>query len=114
MKRLNRWVVVVRPKEPFYTWANSLKDDHPKLTPEEFIGDATILLIPDQEDLDAAETLVVAKFEPVFEHFLTLRVADPLVWPENRSIAMFNEWFEVEFHQNAIDLGSDRVKIRQV
>jgi len=113
MKRLNRWVVVIRPQDPFYAWANSLSDGDPALTPEDFIGNATVLLIPDQPDRDAAETYVVARFEPIFEHFLTLRVADPLVWPQNRNVAMFGTWFEIEVHRNAIDLAADRLKLRE-
>ena len=113
MKRINRWVVVVRPRSPFYDWANSLQDDQPRLTPAEFIGDATVLLIPDQRDRDSADGFMTARFERVFEHFLNLRVDDPLVWPQGRSLEMFNAWFEVEIHQNAMDVAEERIKVRE-
>ena len=110
MRRIKRWGVVVRPKLPFYDWANSLGADRPELTPREFVGDATILLIPDQESHDSAESQVVSRHERIFEHFLGLRDEDPKLWPEQRSLDMFYDWFDVEIHENAIDLGQGRIK----
>jgi hypothetical protein len=114
MKRVNRWAVVIRPKARYYAWANDLADGQPALNPDDFIGSVTVLLIPDQESRHGAETLIVSRFEDVFEHYLRLRVGDPLVWPQPRTLATFNDWFEVEYHENAIDLGEDRIRTREV
>jgi len=37
---------------------------------------------------------------------------DPKIWPETRTSAIFDEWFELEFHSMIIDLGRKRVRKR--
>ncbi len=101
---LNRSSVVVRPKRPFLDWVNS--QDGPNLSFEDF-RDQTSYLIPEYlDDLDAHQVLK-SIYQTIFEMELEGWCLDDEKWPAIRTLAVFLEWFQVEFHSMVIDLCGD-------
>jgi hypothetical protein len=101
---INRGAIIVRFKEPYIDWAIGLDDTG--LTPDKE-GESTVYLIPEfEDDVEALEVLSNI-FEQIFEHELRSWHRDEAAWPQNRTWAMFREWFDVEFHSCVEDVCGD-------
>jgi len=98
---LNRAVLIVRPKQPFLDWAAQLDDSG--LVPN-VEGEQTVYLVPEFDDDDGAQKVLDRVFAEVFERELFGWHTDESAWPRKRTLAMFREWFEVEFHSVVEDL----------
>jgi hypothetical protein len=100
---INRMAVVIRPRQPFLDWANDLEGDI-EFGEEDFREDCTTLLIPVFEYNEEARSYVHERYEEIFEHELAAISTDPDEWPEEPSLAMFLDWFDVEIHSIVIDM----------
>jgi hypothetical protein len=98
---LNRAALIVRPAQPYMDWAKSLDDSD--VLPDA-LGEQTVYLIPEFEDDEQAESVLNQVYAAIFELELhgwhTIRPA----WPQDRSLAAFNEWFTIEMHTVVQDL----------
>jgi len=111
MKTINRTVVTIIPKQPFIDWAISFDDNGPGLDPSEI--HSTALLIPDKYDENNFETFIKKKYILIFEHELESWMADPAVWPKDRTYKRFKEWFEVRVSDTVIDLGGEPIVVEE-
>lgn len=109
---LNRHAVILKYREPMVRWINEADphDDDPGITAESLRQERTVYLIPAQ-DMDcerAAQEWVEANYSVLFEEELNGWYTDPELWPQDRSLRVFREWFEVEFHGSIVDtVGGD-------
>ena len=106
---LNRAALILRYKAPAVQWINDAdpSDDDPGTTIESANEERTVYLIPDK-DAETDETLkrwVTRNYKDLFEAELEGWYTDPALWPKNRSLKVFEEWFEVECHTVLIDTG---------
>lgn len=102
---LNRSSLIVRPNQPFLDWVASY--DGSSVTPSEVGPDQAVYLIPEYlYDLDAHKVLKQV-YETIFELELEGWCLDEAKWPVPRTLAVFKEWFTVEFHSMVIDLCGD-------
>ena len=105
MPAVNRSVMVVKPKQPFLDWLNSLdNDDEMNLTLEELQIDSTAYLVPEFQTSDDQAEIVVWSHNYVFEEELMAWYTFEEEWPPNRDLDTFLEWFEVDFHSTVVDL----------
>ena len=105
MPAVNRSVMVVKPKQPFLDWLNSLdNDDEMNLTLEELQNDSTAYLVPEYETPEDQAEIVVWAHNYVFEEELMAWYTFEEEWPPTRDLDTFLEWFEVEFHSTIMDL----------
>ena len=108
MYEVNRSVIVVRAREPFLEWLNSLPEPA-NITLEELNEDSTAYLLPEYED-DSEKVKVLKKYFPmIFQEQLNDWWVDPKGWPTNRNLKMFKEWFDFEFHCMVFDLVEESV-----
>ena len=98
---LNRGALIVRPKQPYLDWAASLDDSGVVPDPED---EQTVYLIPEFDDDDEASEILEDIYAEVFERELHGWHTDEAAWPQNRTFAMFKEWFDVELHSVVEDL----------
>ena len=98
---LNRGALIVRPKQPYLDWAATLDDSG--LVPD-VTGEQTVYLIPSFEDDDEAERILKKVYAEIFERELDGWHTDEAAWPQNRTLAMFKKWFQVELHSIVEDL----------
>lgn len=104
---LNRTVVLLVPKQPFLDWINNVDPDDQTLTVEDLRDDNEVFLIPQFNDNSDAEKWVGKRWDSLFEHMLMGWVDDEMTWPQDRTLAMFHEWFDIEIHSMAWDLSDD-------
>ena len=103
---LNRSALIVRPKRPYLDWAASLDDSGVVPDPTD---EQTVYLIPNFDDGTEAEQILKKVYAEVFERELDGWHTDEAAWPKRRSLAMFKQWFHVEFHSIIEDLCSDEL-----
>ena len=110
MHLVNRAVIIVKPKQPYIEWANTLDDHGPKLV----LGSQpkhTIYLIDDvSEYMFDVEAFVRPYFEVIFEHELASWHRFENDWPAKRDFATFPKWFDVEVHSMVLDLAHEQIK----
>ncbi len=100
---INRNILVAIPTEIFLEWAKKNPDDDMALNMDDLTADSTAYLIPEQEA--DAESWLKRNFETIFEIELDGWCTDPSLWPKDRSMKTFKEFFRVYFCSSVIDLG---------
>ena len=110
MQTINRNLFNVKSKQPYVDWINAQPDQNTPVSLAEIRRDCTTYLIPEvtSED-DVFEYIEVFKLG-IFEIELDAWYLDPKTWPRKRTPAMFDEWFELEFHSMIIDLHRKRIR----
>jgi hypothetical protein len=101
---VNRTVLLVRIKQPFYDWiAQDFAPDEPPPL-DEINKDCSAYLVPETDEDDENRAILRIAFTAIFECELALWCTDPDSWPEIRSRALFDKWMECEFHSVVTDL----------
>jgi len=99
---INRGVAIIKPKQPYLDWADSLPDPTP-ITLEQMRQDCTAILIPEVYSNEAA-LRYVRKLAPIlFENELAGWMTDDAWWPKQRDWRTFKKWFDVEIHSVVLD-----------
>jgi hypothetical protein len=115
MYLINRWVAIVKPRQPFVEWLNHLPDPgDPAISLEEVRQDCTAILLPDFDDLDKGRRFIKRIYEGIFELELGAWSEDQEAWPPNRDHALFADWFDVEIHSMVIDLFGDAIEKEKI
>lgn len=106
---INRAAIILKYKEPAIRWVNNSDpndgDDATEVTAEEINRERIVYLITD-EDADTDESVshwIEVNYLTLFENELDGWVSDESMWPQNLSLDMFYEWFEVECHTLIVD-----------
>jgi hypothetical protein len=94
-------------KAPAVRWVNEAAppDEDPGLTLESANEDKTVYLVQ-TEAADSPNTVrewVELNFEALFENELEGWFVDDKLWPENRTIEIFDEWFDIECNSVVVD-----------
>lgn len=106
---LNRTVVILGPKQPFLDWLNDVDPDDAALNEEDIREDNEVFLIPQFNDISDSEKWIEKRWSFLFEHMLMGWVEDEALWPEDRSLAMFRDWFSIEVHTMVWDLSEEQL-----
>ena len=107
---VNRWAILVKARQPYVDWANSLDDDGPTTTLEEARSNSTMYLVHEHEGASLHELIDEWYWEALFDLELVSWMRDTSTWPDNRSADMFYEWFEVELVTEVVNLVKGRIK----
>ena len=100
---VDRAVAVIKPKEPFLAWLNAVPENDTELTLDNLRADCTVILIPEFNEPDAGVAYIDDIYEQLFAMGLSTWYDDESVWPTDRSLKAFWEWFDVEIHATVID-----------
>ena len=101
---VNRSVLLVRAKEPVREWLTRVFPGEPAPLLDELNVDCSAYLVPETEvDRDHAAVLRIA-FSTIFEYELAEWCTDPDTWPDVHDRALFDQWFECQFHCVVTDL----------
>jgi hypothetical protein len=104
-KPLNRSLMVITPRLPFATWAGSLASREDSTEVGELREDGTAYIVPPVRDAEGEDRILAEFHLRVFENELEACVKDPALWPTERNLDTFLEWFDVSFHDLVFDLG---------
>lgn len=85
--------LVLRPKEPFLTWARTIEPD----VPEEQRSACVVVLTPLLSRKAEVERWLRQHHAVVFEEQLAGWTPDESRWPDDRSLEAFRAWFEIDF-----------------
>lgn len=110
---LNRASVSLKPKKPVIDW---LRDIDRSIGAEPLEGidplneNGDIFLIPDEDKIESREEAVKwveKRWSDFFEFELGKWIIDDQLWPKNRTLKLFRDWFDIEYHSMVWDLGSE-------
>lgn len=87
---INRYAVILKPKQPFYDWANALNPNDPFPVDDE----ANIYLVKETDDY--IQDWLRKKFDRFFMTELEQWHTNKKDWPQKRSYKMFKDWFDIE------------------
>ena len=104
---LNRTVVMLVPKRPFLDWVNDAAPDDAALSLADLCEDNEVFLIPQLNDEQESIQWVEKRWSILFEHMLAEWMLDETGWPQDRTLNMFREWFDIEIHTMAWDLAGE-------
>jgi hypothetical protein len=102
---INRAAIVVRPKTPFFDWTRSLEGGSPKTT-ETW---TSIYLVDAGED-EKPTRILRRCCASIFEEQLEGWHRDMGDWPKQRTIAMFQQWFDAEVVALVFDLSAGTIE----
>ena len=108
---INRAAVILKYKKPAVTWINDADpvDNNPGITLLSANEDKIVYLIR-EEDAVTPEILnqwIKLNYKVLFESELEGWYTDEGLWPKNRDLNIFYEWFEIECHtviEDTVDL----------
>ena len=102
---LNRSAITVRAKQPFLDWLRQLPDPlESNTTLENINDDSTVYLLPELVMVSDKPVLLMQSYDLIFEMELESWWEDENDWPPDRTLEMFNKWFDLEFHSVIEDL----------
>jgi hypothetical protein len=100
---INRHILVVKPKQPFYDWAYEISQKHQNIDKEMF---RTYLI---SEDIPPKEWL-----KKNYKRILDLECFEMTDFleevPKKVSFKMFQEWFTVEFSESIYDFETEKIE----
>jgi len=102
---LNRDLLIVRLKQPFVDWVNEADpySGGSRMTLDEANEDVSTFLIHDAASEDIEEWLEEF-YTRLFDAILEEWYVDESLWPQDRSLALFKRWCDVEVHSMVFDL----------
>ena len=107
MQSVNRTAVVIRPKQPFVDWLNSIPGESSNNTLKTVTSENLTFLIPDffgpKESLDYIKEV----YSDIFKFELFGWYTAEELWPQKRNWKMFQEWFSIEINSEVLDLVVD-------
>jgi hypothetical protein len=101
---LNRSAVIVCPKKPFCDWLRAVDYDEALEVTLDQMG-PTLYLVPDYEDPADADTVLKKVCDEIFCRELEGWYTDIEVWPKDRSLKVFKQWFDVHYYEVVEDVG---------
>jgi len=106
---VERSVVVLKPKRPLLDWINSSLaiSEGTMLTLDGIRVDCNSYLIPEVDAIEDGINYVDDNFEALFHLELASWSEDQAAWPQEISLKMFWEWFDIEISPTLIDLTED-------
>jgi hypothetical protein len=104
MEEVNRSLLVVKPKRPFLEWARKVDERGTEVTLDFLREDCNAYLIPEYEFDEDQDEILTWCFEDIFAEELFSWSTDEADWPPHRTLKMFKEWFDLEFHSMVHDV----------
>ena len=104
MESINRTAVVIKPKQPFIDWLNSIPDEDIDFTLEQVSEDNITFLISEYDDPRDSRAYIKKIYSDIFEFELFGWIVTEELWPKKRTWEMFQEWFSIEINSEVFDL----------
>ena len=99
---INRAAVLLRYREPAVRWINEADPyaEYSGIGLENVNRERTVYLIRDEDadDEEVFQRWLSSSYKMLFENELSGWYTDERLWPENRTMSLFREWFDVECH----------------
>lgn len=109
---INRNLILILPKQPALNWIRSLDQapsDHLTLDSIRQEQDAFLVAEGKVQTLEGAQRWVERHWNDHFSEFLYSWFIDEDLWPKRRTLGMFREWFDVQFHSMVWNMSDDPI-----
>ena len=103
---INRGMITIIPKQPFFDWFNKLAPDMP-VQLEEFKEHNGYLVSGNFVDWNI---IMLQNFQDIFENELWGMWTEPDDWPSPLSWDLFQEWFSWKVSSIVFDLGKGGIQ----
>jgi hypothetical protein len=103
-KSINRTVAVLKPKQAFVDWVNSMPGDGPPMAIEEIFDDCLCFLIPEYDTNEQALEFILKNAQPILEAELIGWDQSGDTWPDKLDRRLLQKFFDVEIHSEVIDM----------
>ena len=110
MQSINRTAVIIKPKQPFVDWINSMPEDSSNYTFEQVNRENLTFLIPEYDSPADSKKYIKKNYEMIFNFELWGWITTEELWPKNRNWKMFNNWFDIEINSEVFDLVEGEVE----
>ena len=112
MRVVNRLAISLIGEAPFVLWmqANDADVNKGTLTVARAQPFGTVILLPEFELEEDIQEWVEENVEWLFELQLEAWTDDESLWPAERDLQKFHEWFRVEIHSVVVDAGDDDIE----
>jgi hypothetical protein len=109
---INRSAIVLLPKQPVLDWIMRVDPDPLNLTLEQLRQEQDVFLLRQGtiESIDDAQRWVYRRWRGFFERYLYDWFTKEEWWPQNRTLKMFKEWFDVQYHSMIWDLAAEPIQ----
>ncbi len=107
MQSVNRTAVVIKPKQPFVDWLNSIPGESSDNTLETVSSENLTFLIPDFFGPVESMDYIKEEYSQIFEYELFGWYTAEELWPVKRDLKIFQKWFSIEINSEVIDLVDD-------
>lgn len=106
---VERSIVVIKPKQPFLDWINNnlAISNETLLDLSNIRIDCNSYLIPEINEIEDGVAYIDEVYEALFQLELASWSEDQSLWPQELSLKMFWEWFDIEISPTLIDLTED-------
>lgn len=104
---LNRGAIAISPKQAFKNWLMTLDVCDLTLPSSD---EKQLYLVPYFEDDEDAASVLGQVYERIFRRELSRWYTVQESWPQDRSFAVFNQWFNVEYLNLIDDLGDGPIE----
>lgn len=109
---------MLRYKQPYVDWASSAGPCPCDLTLDDMNEDGEVFLVPSFDSRvspvefpEDAIKWVEKRWRMLFEYTLYSWIEDETEWPQNRSLKMFREWFDIEYRSMVWDMANEPILI---
>ena len=103
-----RSAVIVRPCWPYLMWARTNDADGlAQSVFEDLRSEPHTYLLPETKGPRSQQEVLSAFWRSMFDVMLEHWVTDEVLWPNDRTRAMFEDWFEIQMCSVAQDLCFD-------
>ena len=103
MYAVNRSAVVIKMKQPYLEWTNSLPDSD-DMTLDRLNRENNIYLVQEYDTPAHLESIIKSIYSEIFEAELEAWYRDLELWPKARDYKTFKKWFDVKAHSMVFDM----------
>lgn len=109
---LNRSAMQLICKQPYLDWINSLDSTKSgSWTLEQLNEDNDTFMIPQFVDPRESMKWVEERWHILFDSVLFNWETDEAVWPEDKTLKIFHEWFDVQIHSLVWDMANEPLAV---
>ncbi|WP_243367380.1 hypothetical protein [Fundidesulfovibrio soli] len=103
-KTINRSMAILRPKQSFLDWVNSMPGDGPAMTTANIANDCLSFLIPVYDTYEQGLEFILKNAEAILEVEFIGWDQSGETWPDKLDRRTLQALFEIEIHSEIIDM----------
>ncbi|OOP56822.1 MAG: hypothetical protein AYP45_07410 [Candidatus Brocadia carolinensis] len=107
IENVKRTALVLKPKQPFHDWLLRVEAGEDFL---DGLKEGDVYLLPDYDEISQMQNWLKRNYDAIFTDQLNNWYTDETLWPQNRTMKMFAEWFEYSLFTMVLDTQRGRIE----